>query len=699
MRLLLLRFLLLFALLGAPLAAQEARVRVVDRVAMPTAVDSNSPAFWRDGVLYWYGSHGRPLLSSGAGQFGPWDTREVSFESPDAWPHWMEAVWSEDNGRLWGWYHTEPTGLIDDSTLTSPKIGAVLSDDGGNTLRDLGVILESGDPLDPSAQNGYFSGGHGDCSVIPDRGRNYFYFFFDNYGGPVETQGVCLARMAFDDRGNPVGRVWKYHNGSWTEPGRGGRVTPLFPVKRGWQLRDPDAFWGPSVHWNTALKCYVMLLNRAAGEPGWAQEGIYVSFCTDLSRPETWTPPAKILDKASFPGWYFFYPQVMGLESGGSDTRAGATARLYVGGISRWEIDFTPTPAAPGEVKLEMTPAAGVVAPGAAAAFAVTATGTGTLTYQWFKNGSEIPGATAATFGLAGAAAGDAGAYAVVVTNALGSAVSNVANLAVAALPPVVTGGYITNLSARATLVSGDDALTLGYVVAGAAAKPLLLRAIGPTLGAFGVVGAVNDPRLETFDAASVRTAANDDWLAADAAAFAAAGAFPLAEGSRDAALSIKVAPGAGTARVTADGPGAVLVEIYDPAASRVSRITNVSARSFVGGGDAALIGGFTLGGSGRKQLLIRALGPQLAAFGVAGALADPVVELYDAAGARIGANDNWSRELTEVFAAAGAAPLPSDSADAAIAPTLDAGRSYSVVVRSRDGSPGEAMLEIYVVP
>ena len=84
-----------------------------------------------------------------------------------------------------------------------------------------------------------------------------------------------------------------------------------------------------------------MLLNHAYGEPGWAQEGIYISFASDLSRPDTWQEPSKILDQSEFPGWYFFYPQVMGLAAGETDTLAGQTARLYVGGISRWEIDFS----------------------------------------------------------------------------------------------------------------------------------------------------------------------------------------------------------------------------------------------------------------------------------------------------------------------------------------------------------------------
>lgn len=323
-------------------AAQEARVRSAVEVAMPVQVDSNSPAFWRDGRLCWFGSHGRPVLSGGADQFGPWETSEVDFQSPNAIPHWMESVWVDSDGTIWGWYHAEPIGLFTNPNLTAPNIGAVVSFDGGKTIFDLGVILETGYQLDGTAQNGYFGGGHGDCSVVLDREKKFFYFFFDNYSGPDAAQGVVVARMAFEDRFNPVGKVFKYSNGEWDQPGLGGRVTPIHPVKTPWQSSTPDALWGPSVHWNTYLKCHVMLLNRAQGSPGWAQEGVYVSFSYDISRPEAWSEPIKILDRAEFPGWYFFYPQVMGLDAGGTDTRAGRTARLYVGGVSRWEIEFVP---------------------------------------------------------------------------------------------------------------------------------------------------------------------------------------------------------------------------------------------------------------------------------------------------------------------------------------------------------------------
>jgi hypothetical protein len=689
---------ILCALLCGGLGAQEARVRVVEKVSMPTQVDSNSPAFWRDGRLFWFGSHGRPWLSEGRDQFGPWETREVSLETANAWPHWMESVWPEDNGVLWGWYHCEPVGLFESSTLTAPKIGAVVSFDGGNTLRDLGIVLDAGDPLDPTAQNGYFAGGHGDFSVILDRDRTFFYFFFDNYGGPAESQGVCVARLAFADRHNPVGKVWKYYNGQWQEPGVGGRVTPIFPVQRRWQSRDPDAFWGPSVHWNTHLQSFVMLLNHAAGEPGWSQEGVYVSFAADLSRPESWKAPRQILDRSQFSGWYFFYPQVMGLEPGGTDRRAGQTARLYVGGISKWEIDFIAPPSAPVGVQATLQPAAPSLLPGEAATFTVTAAGSAPLTYQWFKDGIEIPRATSAVLAIPAATANDSGAYTVVVTNELGSTTSNPVTLTVQR-PLPRPESFLSNLAVRSQLPAADTVLTVGFSLKTTLPKPLLVRAVGPTLGWFGIAGALADPRLEILDATSTTIGENDDWRSFDAETHAAAGAFPLPEGSADAALAVELPSGSGTAQVRGTGPGIVLVEIYDAAASAQAKIVNVSARGVVGTGEQVLIGGFTLSGTGSKRLLIRALGPQLAAYGVSNPLADPKLEIYDAADAKLAENDDWTAGLAPLFAAVGAPDLMPGSRDAALALTLLAGQRYTVVVRSSGDEVGEALLEIFEVP
>jgi hypothetical protein len=143
--------------------------------------------------------------------------------------------------------------------------------------------------------------------------------------------------MALKDISAPVGKVTKWRNGNWTEPGLGGRVTPIFPVRIDWHRADADAFWGPSVHWNTYLRQWVMLLNRAK-DKDWNQEGIYVSFNRDLSNPRGWSEPTKILEGDMKD--VHWYPQVLGTEARGTDKLAGRTARLFVKGKSRWEITF-----------------------------------------------------------------------------------------------------------------------------------------------------------------------------------------------------------------------------------------------------------------------------------------------------------------------------------------------------------------------
>jgi hypothetical protein len=109
--------------------------------------------------------------------------------------------------------------------------------------------------------------------------------------------------------------------------------TPIFPVSDGWhdEGTKTDAFWGPSVHWNTYLQQYVMLLNRAK-DADYNEEGIYVAFAPSLDEPMLWSAPVKILSGGTW------YPQVMGIEPGiGTDKVAGQTARFFMKGeSSRW---------------------------------------------------------------------------------------------------------------------------------------------------------------------------------------------------------------------------------------------------------------------------------------------------------------------------------------------------------------------------
>lgn len=280
---------------------------------------------------------GEPRRSEGADQFSLRPSVQVQFGRYFPTPLWIEATWVDDDGTLFGWYHYEPGGLCPGTGLTAPKIGAMVSYDNGYSFQNLGFVLESGDPLDCSAENGYFAGGHGDFSVVVDASHTYIYFVYDNYGGDVSGQGVAVARMDFNNRFSPAGSVQKYYNGDFSEPGLGGRLTPAFPANVSWSSPDTDALWGPSIHWNTVLNQYVMLLNRSCCAPGWPQEGIYISLNPDIGNPTGWSAPVKIMEGDA--GWY---PQVIGEGAGESDKLAGAVSRLYVYGVSNWELVLAP---------------------------------------------------------------------------------------------------------------------------------------------------------------------------------------------------------------------------------------------------------------------------------------------------------------------------------------------------------------------
>jgi hypothetical protein len=328
--------------LAAPLVAQRAELKRSSwSYAMPVwVVDSNSPVYWRDGQLHLVNSTGTPYQTAAANQFDmqPAFTELVASDS-DRQPSWIESVWQDDDGTLFAWYHWEPAGVCGASAITAPQIGALVSHDGGRTFTNLGIILAATDAPDCSAKNGFFAGGHGDFSVIVDRERQFFYFLFSNYGGA--GQGVAIARMAFENREFPVDAVWKYFEGHWDEPGLGGRVTPLLPARVGWDKTNTDSFWGPSVHWNTYLETYVMLLNRSCCSPGWPQEGIYVSYNRHLGDPGGWSTPQLLIRGKDIAAEHPWYPQVIGLGAGETDTLAGQVARFWVKGFSNWEIVFS----------------------------------------------------------------------------------------------------------------------------------------------------------------------------------------------------------------------------------------------------------------------------------------------------------------------------------------------------------------------
>ncbi|MBL9188184.1 MAG: peptidylprolyl isomerase [Opitutaceae bacterium] len=352
-------------------------------------------------------------------------------------------------------------------------------------------------------------------------------------------------------------------------------------------------------------------------------------------------------------------------------------------------------------------PAPQTVAAGSTVVFGVTARDA--TAYQWFRNGQALPGATAATLIIPNAVPASIGSYSVEVTGSIGAPVmSDAVPLTVIAATP--NAGRLVNLAIRTNAGTGAEGLFVGFAVGGAGttgAKPLLLRGVGPSLGQFGLTGVLADPVM-TVVQGTATIASNDDW-AGDAQVLARStqvGAFTLTgPASLDAALAASPATGAYSVQIVGknNGTGIALAEIYDATAVPVAatpRLVNVSARTQVGTGGDILIAGFVIGGNSARTVLIRAIGPALAAFGVPGVLADPRLQLFSSSTV-IRENDNWGgdNQLTTVGASVGAFALADGaSRDAMLLVTLEPG-NYTAQVSGVNGGTGVALVEVYEVP
>jgi len=122
-----------------------------------------------------------------------------------------------------------------------------------------------------------------------------------------------------------------------------------------------------------------------------------------------------------------------------------------------------------------------------------------------------------------------------------------------------------------------------------------------------------------------------------------------------------------------------------------------------VGTGSNVEIGGFVVSGPQPKTVLIRAVGPALGQFGVAGPLAQPSLTVKDSSGNTVAQNTGWSNNadpasIATASAATGAFALPSGSADSVLLLTLAPG-SYTAIVSGVNGATGVALVEIYQTP
>lgn len=386
-------------------------------------------------------------------------------------------------------------------------------------------------------------------------------------------------------------------------------------------------------------------------------------------------------------------PAVSAGDAGDYQVRVGNSVGSALSAAARLSVTPAPTPP-----HIIVQPAGQTVAPGATVTLQVVAGGTGPLNYQWYRDNSAIPNATAATLELTDVQANTAGSYSVLVSSGAGSEMSDTATVSV--LPP----SQLVNLSVRAQAGSGESALTVGFVIRGSSGKSLLIRGVGPSLTAFGVPGAIPDPQLSLFKEGGVPAGSNNDWGSQPGMtdAFKNVGAFLLPAGSKDSAIASVLGAGAYTAQLTSadTNTGVALVEVYDSNPStQGAQIVNLSVRNFVGTQENTLLAGIVITGTTPKKLLIRGVGPTLREFGVAGVLEDPRLEVIKA-GAVVAENDNWggSSELKAAFSGVGAFSLPPASADSAMVATLPPG-TYSVRLSGAGGTTGVAILEVYDMP
>lgn len=357
---------------------------------------------------------------------------------------------------------------------------------------------------------------------------------------------------------------------------------------------------------------------------------------------------------------------------------------------------------------IAISPLSQHVVTGNAFTLTVAVTGMGPFSYQWFKDGTAISGATNASYAITGATSANGGSYVVQVATPAGTLSTSPAVVSVTS----VSDSRIVNLSVRAFAGSGAQTLTVGLVFNGSVAKGVLLRGVGPGLVPLGVSSSdvLPDPLLTTYgpDSQTLIAVKNDNWSSTDATGMASLGAFPLTPGSTDAAVFATLAPGVNaqtdyTAQIVdaAGRTGVALAEIYDASLTSSAKLVNISGRAQVGTNASVLIAGFIIRGTDAKRVLIRGVGPTLSLLQVPNPLADPRLDLYDGNNVVIQSNDNWggSQTLTNAFNTTGAFGLPDpNSKDAAMIVQLAPG-SYTAVVSGVNGTTGVGLVEIYEMP
>jgi hypothetical protein len=259
---------------------------------------------------------------------------------------------------------------------------------------------------------------------------------------------------------------------------------------------------------------------------------------------------------------------------------------------------------------------------------------------------------------------------------------------------------HLANISTRAAVRQDDQVCIAGFIIQADSSQPkrVIVRGLGPSLqvGGVPVPGRMSDPVIELHDASGLAISGNDDWPSSQATEIQESGLAPTND--KEAAIIATLRPGSYTAilRGANGSSGTGLVEVYDLDAESGARVLNLSTRAYAGMGDEVLIGGL-IARSISARLLLRALGPELAAYGIEGVLSNPKLELFDANGSLLTANDDWrSAPNSADIVATGLAPT--NDREAAILIAAPGSNTYTVILRGAADTSGVALLEAYLV-
>jgi hypothetical protein len=255
--------------------------------------------------------------------------------------------------------------------------------------------------------------------------------------------------------------------------------------------------------------------------------------------------------------------------------------------------------------------------------------------------------------------------------------------------------GKLENISTRVLVQPGDNAAIAGLILP--RNSYLAFRALGPSLQqSHHLTGVLADPVIEVRDSTGKLIGSNDNWRSDPGAGnIESYGLAPSDDA--ESALAIPVPAGNNTVivRGAQGGSGLALVEVYDVSGRGFqSNMVNLSTRAMVQTGDKIMIAGLILEDQAEPtRIVARALGPSLAAAGIANPLPDPTLELRDEQGSLVASNDNWSEGNGDDLTAVGLAP--GNDNEAAIFTRLPSG-AYTAIVRGKNNGTGVALVEWY---